>query len=100
MPETPHKTSLLIDEIIRYLNITWDLQIPEIHGSAAVEAGDSSDLARKCSSRIRALCWKDTVDMNSVVEDFEDKIKHCYSGWICMCAKQQFSSHFLHSRSL
>lgn len=83
MPETPHKTSQRIDQIIDHLNTRWDLQIPRIHGLAAVKAGDGSDLGKKCSSRIRALCWKGNVNMKSVIEEFEDKVQHKYSHWIC-----------------
>lgn len=88
MQDTPQKTSREIDQVIDRLNASWDLQIPRLHGAVAVKAEIGSDLSRKCSSRIRALCWKNNVNMNSVVEEFEDKIKHNFSDWICTYCAQ------------
>lgn len=85
MQATPHKTSQQIDYLIDRLNVTWNLQIPRIHGAAAEKAGYGPNLAKKCSSRIRALCWSGNIDMNSVLEEFEDQVKHLYSHWKCMC---------------
>lgn len=83
MKETPRKTGQQIDHVIDHLNTRWDLQIPRLHGAVAEKAGDEPDMGRKCSSRIRALCWRSNVNMAGVIEDFEEVVQHKYSHWIC-----------------
>lgn len=83
MNQTPRKTSQRIDQVIDLLNARWDLQIPRLHGTVAEEAGDGSNLGKRCSSRIRALCWKSNVNMDGIIEDFEEVVQYKYSHWIC-----------------
>jgi len=88
MQNTPHKASQKIDQVINRLNTTWDLQIPRLHGLEARKAVNDGELARKCSSRIRLLCWKD-VNIDGVVDDFEDRAAQKRSEWVCECDKER-----------
>ena len=81
--DTPKKTGKHIDDIINHLNAVWNLGIPRLHGIEAHGAGDDSELKRKCSSRIRALCWKNIVNLQGVIEDFEERAKQLNSEWKC-----------------
>ena len=87
MQKTPHKASQKIDRAIDRLN-RWDLRIPRLHGAEASRAGNDTELTRKCSSRIRALCWKENVNIDGILEDFEERAAQKYSKWICKCNKQ------------
>lgn len=86
MQKTPSKTGKKIDEVIDRLNARWNLQIERLHGAKANrEAGEGAELTRRCASRIRALCWKGTIDMDNILEDFEERAKQKYSEWVCKC---------------
>lgn len=86
MQSTPHKTSQKIDEVIFKLNGRWNLQLPRLHGLEATKAGDSTELAQKCSSRIRALCWNGNVNIDGILEDFNERASQRHSSWICKCS--------------
>ena len=83
MEVTPHKASEKIDEVIQRLNGYWDLKLPRLHGFEATKAAESSELAKRCSSRIRALCWKGNVNIDGVIEDFEERAAQQHSNWTC-----------------
>ena len=83
MQKTPHKTGQKIDEVIDRLNSRWNLQIPRLHGADARKAGESAEAARKCSSRILALCWNSKINIDEVVNDFEERAARIQSEWIC-----------------
>lgn len=80
---TPSKTGQEIDRHIAYLNATWDLRLPRLHGKEAQDAEESDEYARKCSARIRALCWCGQVNVDSVIADFEERAQTLKSEWIC-----------------
>lgn len=83
MQKTPQHTGQKIDQVIDRLNARWDLQVPRLHGVEAKRATDDTELARKCSSRIRALCWKGNVNIDGVIEDFEERAAQKHSEWVC-----------------
>ena len=87
MQKTPHKTGQKIDQAIDRLNTRWDLQIPRLHGFEANKAGNDAELARKCSSRIRAICWKN-VNIDEVLSEFDETVARKHSEWICKCNKE------------
>ena len=81
--ETPHRASEKIDQVIDRLNAKWNLQIPRLHGNDAEKGGKGHELSRKCSSRIRVLCWKGTVDIDSIMDEFDDIAAQKHSEWVC-----------------
>lgn len=86
MQKTPSKTGEKIDEVINRLNTEWNLQIERLHGERVnKEAGEGFELKKRCASRIRALCWKGTIDIDTIIEDFEERAKQRYSEWVCKC---------------
>jgi len=91
MHETPKQTGQKIDQAIDQLNSTWNLQIPRLRGDDANRAGNDIGLARKCSSRIRALCWKD-MNLNGVMLEFEERAKIKQSDWVCRQAPSSLST--------
>lgn len=91
--ETPRKTGEKITRVIDQLNSRWNLQLPRLHGIEARDAKNADDVQRKCSSRIRAACWLNNVNMNSVMEDFEDRATSIYTAWICMWRIFDFDAH-------
>jgi len=34
------------------------------------------------------LCWKENVNIDGILEDFEERAAQKYSKWICKCNKQ------------
>lgn len=83
MQKTPQKSGEKIDQVIDRLNARWNLQLPRLRGEEAQRAGNDTELARKCSSRIRALCWKNNVNIDGVLDDFDDTAAQMHSEWIC-----------------
>lgn len=83
MDETPRKTGEKIDRVIDRLNAKWDLQIPRLRGVKATNAANGTNIQRKCSSRIRAVCWRDSVNIDSVVADFEERADSMHTEWVC-----------------
>lgn len=83
MSETPHHVSLKIDAILDRLNAQWDLGLPRLHGTDAKRAESELNLdARRCASRIRYLCYRSCVDMDSLIAEFDDSAKYVFSKWV------------------
>ena len=87
MPETPHKVTLEIDAAIDELNAKWNLSLPKLHGVEARRPGNDSDVARKCSLRIRHFCWKGNVSISKIIEDFDERAAQKCSDWGCRCTQ-------------
>lgn len=69
-----------MDKILQQLNSDWDLQLPRLHGKAAEAAESTSAIAKKCSARIRYLCFRHD-DPERLVEDFDGTARRMYGQW-------------------
>jgi len=97
MAQTPRHLGGKVDRAIDSLNAHWELRLPRLHGEDAVAAEDQAVLsregktpdleeeavllARKCSSRIRYLCFR-PVNLDSVLAEFEEDARHIHSAWV------------------
>ncbi|KIX09342.1 uncharacterized protein Z518_00421 [Rhinocladiella mackenziei CBS 650.93] len=81
MPETPRHVGGRVDKAIHHLNAQWDLGLPRLHGEEAIAAEAKGPLARKCSSRIRYLCFR-TDGIDSLLAEFEQRARQIHSKWI------------------
>ena len=81
-PHTPQKVRRDYDNYIHRLNTTWNLQLPLLHGRVAEAAETEDAIARRCASRIRYMCFRPKVDLDGIIEGFEDYAKHVHSDWV------------------
>ena len=80
MPETPKEKGRVVDKILQQLNADWDLQLPRLHGKAAEAAESTNALAKKCSARIRYLCFRHD-DPERLVTEFDGRARQLYAQW-------------------
>ena len=80
MPETPKEKGRVVDKILQRLNSDWDLQLPRLHGKAAEAAESTNAVAKKCSARIRYLCFRHD-DLESLIEEYDSTARQLYSQW-------------------
>ena len=81
MSETPKKVRCDVDNTINRLNNDWDLQLTHLHGRSAEAAENTSALAKRCSSRIRYLCWR-LPNLDGILEDFYERAFQIKSSWV------------------
>lgn len=81
MPETPHHVRDKVDTAIDRLNARWDLQLPRLHGPEARAAEGQPPLAKKCSAKIRYLCFR-PVNLDSLIDEFDVKAGQLFSDWV------------------
>ena len=81
-PETPKSVRRSFDEVINRLNTRWDLQLPGLHGSVATLAENEGVIPRRIASRIRFLCFRPQLNLEGLIDDFEDKAKQVKSNWV------------------
>ncbi|EHY54951.1 hypothetical protein HRR83_005791 [Exophiala dermatitidis] len=81
MQKTPQRIGSKVSETIDRLNTHWDLGLPRLHGAEAVEAQSKGHLARKCSSKIRFLCFK-TDEIEQILQSFEESARQTQSRWV------------------
>lgn len=81
MDVTPKKTGQKIDQVIDSLNAKWDLQLPRLHGADATEEASRGSFAKRCSSRIRYLCFR-TENIDSILADYEARARTIYTQWV------------------
>ena len=80
MPETPKEKGRVVDKILQQLNASWDLQLPRLHGKAAEAAESTNALAKKCSARIRYLCFRHE-EPERLVTEFDGRARQLYAQW-------------------
>jgi hypothetical protein len=80
--ETPKAVRRNFDQVIDRLNSRWDLQLPRLHGHVAELAENEGAVPRRITSRIRFLCFRPQLNLESLLEDFEDKAKQVKSNWV------------------
>ena len=81
MPETPRKVGSKVDVAIDKLNARYDLKLPRLHGVEASTAESQHSLGRKCSAKIRYLCFR-PVNLDRLISEFEDEARQMFSRWI------------------
>lgn len=80
--ETPKTVRRNFDQVIDRLNSCWDLQLPRLHGRVAEFAENEGAMPRRITSRIRFLCFRPQLNLESLIDDFEEKAKQVKSNWI------------------
>lgn len=80
--ETPKTVRRNFDQVIDRLNSCWDLQLPRLHGRVAEVAENEGAMPRRITSRIRFLCFRPQLNLESLIDDFEEKAKQVKSNWI------------------
>jgi hypothetical protein len=81
-PQTPEIVRQRCDDTVDGLNAQWDLQLPRLYGRPGELAGKEDELALRCVSRIRYLCYRSLSSLGGVIDDFEDHAKYMKSGWV------------------
>jgi hypothetical protein len=81
-PETPKAVPWSFDQVINRLNTRWDLQLPGLQGSVATLAENEGAIARRIASRIHFLCFRTQLNLEGLIDDFEDKPKQVKSNWV------------------
>lgn len=82
--ETPKHVRHSFDTILKRLNIRWGLNLPTLHGTqeTALEQTDAEHpLAKRCTGRIRYLCFRD-CQLDKVISDFEEDVPRICSEWV------------------
>ncbi|KPI36699.1 putative RNA-dependent RNA polymerase 2 [Cyphellophora attinorum] len=79
--ETPRKIRYDLDNILEQLNSTWSLDLPRIRGTAASQMESTSALAKRCSARLRYLCFR-LENLDTWIKDFEERARIIHSGWV------------------
>lgn len=82
VPETPKNVRRNFDQVIDRLNSRWDLQLPRLHGRVAEQAENGGAICRRITSRIRYLCFRPQLNLESLLDDFEDFAKQVNSNWV------------------
>ena len=82
MPETPKPVRRSFDKVIDRLNGRWDLRLPRLHGHVADLAENEEELPRRITSRIRYLCFRPLLDLERLLDDFEEYSKRLKSNWV------------------
>jgi hypothetical protein len=83
-PDTPNRVRHSFDKIIERLNVRWKLKLPSLHGTqeTALEQADADhSLAKRCTGRIRYLCFRD-CQLDEVIREFEDRGERLCSEWV------------------
>ena len=80
MPETPKEKGRVVDKLLQQLNADWNLQLPRLHGKAAEAAESTNALAKKCSARIRYLCFRHE-EPERLVTEFDGRARQLYAQW-------------------
>lgn len=82
MPETPRRVRDKVDTTIDGLNARWNLQLPRLHGPTAQSSEGQHSLARKCSFKIRYLCFR-PVNLERLTDEFDVKARQLLlSKWV------------------
>jgi hypothetical protein len=81
-PETPRTVRRNFDHVIDRLNSRWDLQLPRLHGRVAELAENEGAVPRRITSRIRFLCFRPQLNLEGLLDDFEEKAKQVKSNWV------------------
>ncbi|KAK5058516.1 hypothetical protein LTR84_010779 [Exophiala bonariae] len=81
MPETPRRVRDKVDTTIDALNARWDLRLPHLHGPEAWTAENQQSLGKKCSAKIRYLCFR-PVNLERITADFEVKARQLFTHWV------------------
>jgi hypothetical protein len=82
--ETPKRVRHSFDKVLGRLNSKWDLDLPTTHGNqdtALKQMDATTNLAKRCSSSIRYLCYRD-CQLERVVSDFEEDVPRLCSEWV------------------
>ena len=82
--DTPKRVRHSFEKIIERLNTRWNLKLPDLHGTqeTALENTDAQhSLAKRCTGRIRYLCYRD-CQLEEVINDFEEKGTRLCSEWV------------------
>lgn len=82
VPETPKPVRRNFDKVIDRLNSRWDLQLPRLHGRVAELAENEGAIPRRITSRIRFLCFRPQLNLEALLDDFEEKAKQVKSNWV------------------
>jgi hypothetical protein len=82
VPETPKAVRRNFDRVIDRLNSRWDLCLPRLHGHVAEAAENEEGIPRRITSRIRFLCFRPQLNLEGLLDDFEDFAKRVKSNWI------------------
>ena len=82
VPETPKAVRRNFDQVIDRLNSRWDLGLPRLHGRVAVLAENEEVVPRRITSRIRFLCFRPQLNLERLLDDFEDWAKQIKSDWV------------------
>ena len=82
MPETPTAIRRNFDQVIDRLNARWNLELPRLHGCIAEVAENERALPRRITSRIRFLCFRPQLNMEALLDDFEEYAKQLKSNWV------------------
>lgn len=80
-PETPEHIRRTFNNAIDRLNGQWNLRLPRYHGRIH-DADEEDSLGRKCSNRIRYMCFRPETNLEGLMSDFEDYAKHKQNYWI------------------
>ena len=82
IPETPQAIRRNFDRVIDRLNARWDLCLPRLHGYVAEAAENEEVIPRRITSRIRYLCFRPQLNLERLLDDFEDFAKRMKSNWV------------------
>lgn len=82
MPETPKTVRQTFDQVVDKLNSCWNLRLPRLHGGVADSAENDGALRRRITSRIRFLCFRPQLNLQGVLDDFEEKAEGFRSNWV------------------
>ena len=82
VPETPKAVRRNFDQVIDRLNSRWDLRLPRLHGHVAELAENEEAMPRRITSRIRFLCFRPQLNLEGLLDDFEEYAKRIKSNWV------------------
>ena len=84
--ETPPKVRGQYDQIVKSLNLRWNLGLPLLHGSPETAKHEGitfiDTIARRCSGQIRFMCFRD-CGLDKAIKEFEENADQIVnSNWV------------------